>query len=119
MRPRTPASRDWLTRFKVGRLARDVGRGIVREVPGCSASEKAGMFGETWAVAVRLPAGVCAHSFAAGMRAEGLPCEPGRAVGVAYLPLCPSYSAEDTEHLVLGVAKVAHYLMGEAGEGST
>ena len=113
MRPRTPASKDWLTRFKIGRQAREVGRGIVREVPDCTVSEKAGMVGAIWALAVRLPAGVCAQSFAAGMRAEGLPCEPGRADGVVYLPLCPSYSAEDVEHLVLGVAKVAHYLMGE------
>ena len=73
------------------------------------------MVGEVWAVAVRLPRGLCARSFVAGMRAEGLPSGPGRAEGVVYLPLCPSYSAEDVEHLVLGVAKVAHYLMGEAG----
>ena len=85
-------------------------------MPGCSVSEKARLVGATWAVAVRLPAGVCQHSFAAGMVAEGLPCEPGRADGVVYLPLCPSYSAEDAEHLVLGVAKVAHYLM-ETGQG--
>ena len=86
------------------------------------------MVGEVWAVAIRLPSGLCAPSFAAGMRAEGLPCEPGRAEGVVYLPLCPSYSAEDVEHLVLGVAKVAHYLrealtpappLPRAGEGET
>ena len=86
------------------------------------------MVGASWAVAVRLPLGVCADSFAAGMRAEGLPCEPGRADGVVYVALCPSYSAEDTEHLVLGVAKVAHYLaealtlpspLPRAGEGVT
>ncbi len=107
-----PASKDWLTRFKVGRLARVVGRGIVREVPECSVSEKAGLANDAWALAVRLPSGVCADSFAAGVRAEGLPCEPGRVDGVVYLPLCPSYSAEDAEHMVLGVAKVAHYLLG-------
>jgi hypothetical protein len=111
LRPRTPVGRDWLTRFKVGRLAKEVGRGIVRELPGSTVSDKAGMAGETWAIAVRLPAGVCAQSFAAGMRAEGLPCEPGRTDGVVYVPLCPSYSAEDAEHVVLGAAKVAHYLM--------
>lgn len=96
----------------IGRLAREVGRGIMREVRGCTVSEKAGLTASTWAIAVRLPAGICARSFAAGMRAEGLPCEPGRAEGVVYLPLCPSYSSEDAEHLVLGVAKVAHYLAG-------
>ena len=117
MRPRTPAGRDWLTRFKVGRQAREIGRGIVRELPGSIVSEKAGLAGATWALAVRLPAGICAHSFAAGMRAEGLPCEPGTSDGVVYLPLCPSYSAEDAEHLVLGTAKVAHYLTEQAATG--
>ena len=58
MRPRTPASKDWLTRFKIGRQAREVGREIVREVPDCTVSEKAGMVGAIWALAVRLPAGV-------------------------------------------------------------
>ena len=110
MRPRTPASRDWLTRFKIGRLAKDIRRGIVREVPGSTVSDNASMAGGTWAIAVRLPADICAHSFAAGMRAEGLPCEPGRTDGFVYVPICPSYSAEDAEHLVLGAAKVAHYL---------
>ena len=81
-------------------------------------SEKAGLANDAWALAVRLPSGVCAHSFAAGVRAEGLPCEPGQVDGVVYLPLCASYSAEDAEHLVLGVAKVAHYLMTDANGAS-
>jgi len=110
LRPRTPARTDWLTRFKIGRLARTVAQGIARELPNCTVAGKAVYVGETWAVRLIMPPGICSHSFAAGMRSEGLPCLPAEDDGTVYLPLCTSYSAEDAEHVVLGAAKVAYYL---------
>ena len=114
MRPRTPACTDWLTRFKIGRLARTVGQGIAHELPDGRVAGKPERIGETWSLRLHLPPGVCSRSFAAGMRAEGLPCLPAEDDGAVYLPLCTSYSAEDAEHLVLGAAKVAHYLAQDA-----
>lgn len=49
------------------------------------------------------------------MRAEHLPCKIGAESGVVRLPLGADYSAQDVDHLVLAVTKVAHYLR----EGAT
>jgi len=111
--PRGPARGDWLTRFRIGRQASAVARGIAREVPDARPAGGPELRDGTWALRVRVPAGMESAAFAAGMVSEMLPCSAGDAAGVVHVALCTSYSAEDVEQLVLGFAKVAYYLARE------
>jgi hypothetical protein len=95
------------------RQARGVARGIAREAPGFRVA-KPELAEGAWRLPVAVPAGLCARAFAEGVRAEGLPCEAGARPGTIALALCPSYSAEDAEQLVLAVAKVAHHMRAGA-----
>jgi len=111
--PRGPARGDWLTRFRIGRQARAVARGIAREVPDARPAAGPDLRDSAWTLPVRVPVGMDSAAFAAGMVSEMLPCSAGAAAGMVHVALSTSYSAEDVEQLVLGFAKVAYYLARE------
>ena len=79
-------------------------------MPSFSVAERPDFADDAWTLRVSLPTGLDADRFAAAMAAENLPCAAGDHAGTVRLPLGPAYSGEDVEHLVLAVAKVAHYL---------